>query len=448
MHRRKVIAALLAAVTATTPATGTLFASPVVVTEEDPAGTDLTDASSAATDSSATGSAAADLTDSGSDSQDPAQNSAAVPDRATTLLNSAKLTDKIAAQSKNKNIMFSPTSLNFALGMLSQGAKGDTLAALKDYLGTEDFAGYASAYLNKIQNYNQDASLDTEYSTKLKIADAIWADETLPLNEDFRRKVTGNFHAEVQNLDFSDAENVCKTINHWCDENTEGMIPEIISPDSINKDTGLCITNSLYFESGWSDGPWNLSQEEEAFGDQDEKTFYMTTQGDQYYENDQATAFGRNYASGLSFIGILPKKEGEFTLEELDIESLLDSLPEYDEVRCKMPKLNFETSAVLSDMLGDLGLETIFSDQADFSGLSEEPTKVGSILQKTKLELDEEGTKAAAVTAILVETCMAMPEDEEPVIKEVYLDRPFAFLIYDAANQEVLFMGKVTTVTE
>lgn len=117
----------------------------------------------------------------------------------------------------------------------------------------------------------------------------------------FDKKVSDNFQAEVQNLDFSDAENVCKTINHWCDENTEGMIPEIITPDSITKDTGLCITNSLYFESGWSEGPWNLSPEEEAFGDQDEKTFYMTTQGDQYYENDQATAFGRNYASGLSF---------------------------------------------------------------------------------------------------------------------------------------------------
>ena len=99
-------------------------------------------------------------------------------------------------------------------------------------------------------------------------------------------------------------------------------------------------------------------------------------------------------------------------------------------------------------MLSELGLETIFSDQADFSGLSTEPTKVDSILQKTKLELNEEGTRAAAVTSILMEALMDMPEEEEPVIKEVYLDRPFAFLIYDAANQEVLFMGKVTTVTE
>lgn len=411
MYRKKVIAAILALSAAAIPVTDTILTTPVTAAEEKPA-------------------------------------SMNIPDRSTILLNSAKLTDKIAAQSKNKNIMFSPTSLNFALGMLAQGAKGDTLTALEDYLGTEDFAGYASAYLSKIQDYNQDASLDAEYRTKLKIADALWADEDLPLYDDFCKKVSDNFQAEVQNLDFSDAENVCKTINHWCDENTEGMIPEIITPDSITKDTGLCITNSLYFESGWSEGPWNLSQEEEAFGDQDEKTFYMTTQGDQYYENDQATAFGRNYASGLSFIGILPKNEGEFTLEELDIGSLLDSQPEYDEVCCKMPKLNFETSAVLSDMLSELGLEAIFSDQADFSGLSTEPTKVDSILQKTKLELNEEGTRAAAVTSILMEALMDMPEEEEPVIKEVYLDRPFAFLIYDAANQEVLFMGKVTTVTE
>jgi len=173
----------------------------------------------------------------------------------------------------------------------------------------------------------------------------------------------------------------------------------------------------------------------------------MTCTGDRYYENDRATAFGRNYANGLSFIGVLPNDQGDFSLEDLDIGELLKSLPEYDEVQCKMPKLEFETTTVLNDMLSDLGLDDIFSSDADFSGIADKNVNVDTILQKTKLELDENGTKAAAVTAVVMECMSAVEEDDEPIIKTVELTRPFAFLIYDSSNDEILFMGKVMTVS-
>ena len=95
-------------------------------------------------------------------------------------------------------------------------------------------------------------------------------------------------------------------------------------------------------------------------------------------------------------------------------------------------------------MLKELGLENIFSDNANFSGISNTPTRVNSILQKTKLELDENGTKAAAVTAIMTEAMAMSPNNQ--VVKEVELTRPFAFAIYDNVNDEMLFMGKVVTV--
>lgn len=363
-------------------------------------------------------------------------------DKNIVLNNSVKLTDKIAAENKNKNIMFSPTSLNFALGMIAEGAKGETKEALKEYLGTDDFASYAKQYMENIKQYNLDEE-NYGYKSKLKIADAVWVDDNLKLQDAFKKSVTDNFSAEVKNLDFSNADKACKTINKWCDKNTEGLIPEIITPDAISKDTGLCLTNSLYFESGWSGDPWTVSNKKEKFGDK-ERTKYMTCEGDRYYENDKATAFGRNYANGLSFVGILPNEEGDFSLEDLDIESLLKSEPEYDEVDCKMPKLDFETSATLNDVLSDLGLENIFSNDADFSGIADKNTKVSAILQKTKLELDENGTKAAAVTAAIMECMSAMAPD--PVVKSVALTRPFAFLIYDEANGEVLFIGKIVTI--
>lgn len=171
----------------------------------------------------------------------------------------------------------------------------------------------------------------------------------------------------------------------------------------------------------------------------------MTCTGDRYYENDKATAFGRDYANGLSFIGVLPNDQGDFSLEDLDIGKLLKSQPEY-EVQCKMPKLEFETTAVLNDMLSGLGLDDIFSSNADFSGIADKNVNVDTILQKTKLELDENGTKAAAVTSVIME-CMSAAEEDEPIIKTVELTRPFAFLIYDSSHDEILFVGKVMTAS-
>ena len=365
-------------------------------------------------------------------------------DKAAVLQNSVKMTDRISAAADGKNIMFSPTSLNFALGMIAEGAKGETKKVLGDYLGTDDFASYAKDYLDKIKEYNTEDE-NYGYKSKLKIADAVWADDELTLQEKFRNTVSDSFGAEVENVDFSAAEKTCGIINSWCEKNTEGLIPEIITPDLISDSTGLCLTNSLYFESGWSGEPWNISDTEENFGKK-EKTKYMTCTGDQYYENDKSTAFGRDYANGLSFIGILPNDEGDFTLEDLDISGLLKSNPEYDAVDCKMPKLNFETSTVLNDMLSNLGLDNIFSSNADFSGIADQNVNVDTILQKTKLELDENGTKAAAVTAVTME-CMSAAVEDEPIIKTVELTRPFAFLIYDRNNDEVLFIGKVMSVS-
>ena len=371
------------------------------------------------------------------------QNEANI-NKTTALQNSVKMTDLLSAEASGKNIVFSPTSLNFALGMIAEGAKGGTKEILDDYLGTNDFAAYAKEYLDKIKAYNtEDESYG--YQTKVKIADAVWVDNGLTLQEKFKNTVSDSFGAEVEAVDFSAAEKTCDVINSWCDKNTEGLIPKIITPDLINDNTGLCLTNSLYFESGWSGEPWNVSDTEESFGKK-EKTKYMTCTGDRYYENDKATAFGRDYANGLSFIGILPNDEGDFNLEDLDIGGLLKSNPEYDEVDCKMPKLNFETSTVLNDMLSSLGLDNLFSSNADFSGIADQNVNVDTILQKTKLELDENGTKAAAVTAVTME-CMSAAVEKEPIIKTVELTRPFAFLIYDRSNDEILFIGKVISIS-
>ena len=230
------------------------------------------------------------------------------------------------------------------------------------------------------------------------------------------------------------------SLGMWQNFGAEKPLPE--QKEIIFRAFDLGIT---HFDLANNYGAPNIGMAEENFG-KIEKTKYMTCTGDQYYENDKSTAFGRDYANGLSFIGILPNDEGDFTLEDLDISGLLKSNPEYDAVDCKMPKLNFETSTVLNDMLSNLGLDNIFSSNADFSGIADQNVNVDTILQKTKLELDENGTKAAAVTAVTME-CMSAAVEDEPIIKTVELTRPFAFLIYDRNNDEVLFIGKVLSVS-
>ena len=131
-------------------------------------------------------------------------NKGASIDKAVTLQNSVKMTDQISAAVNGENIMFSPTSLNFALGMIAAGAKGETKEVLCNYLGTDDFASYAKEYLNKIKEYNtEDESYG--YKSKLKIADAVWVDNNLTLQEEFKNSVTNGFGAEVENVDFSAA---------------------------------------------------------------------------------------------------------------------------------------------------------------------------------------------------------------------------------------------------
>ncbi|MGN8804602.1 MULTISPECIES: serpin family protein [unclassified Blautia] len=111
-----------------------------------------------------------------------------------------------------------------------------------------------------------------------------------------------------------------------------------------------------------------------------------------------------------------------------------------------LPKNSNDNGRICKVCTISLGLDNLFSSNADFSGIADQNVNVDTILQKTKLELDENGTKAAAVTAVTME-CMSAAVENEPIIKIVELTRPFAFLIYDRSNDEILFIGKVTSIS-
>ncbi len=356
------------------------------------------------------------------------------------VLNSVRLFDAVSADMDNS--MFSPLSLNMALGMLAEGANGTTKEALDKYLGTDDYAAFAESYMKLAkENYNRKSGKDENY---FEIANSFWGDDALPFKQDYKDALSQKFGAEIRNMDFGDSGKVVNEVNRWVSDKTHKMIPKLL--EDISPDTVSILVNTVYFESVWSD-KWDYdTSNKDTFTLPDGSTKELTlmrNEGITYFENDKATAFGSPYKNGLEFIGILPKETGEFTLESLDIPSLLESRScEYD-VTQQMPKLTFDTNLPLSDALSAAGLSEIFDPgTADLSGMTEEEFWVSDVLQKTRLELDEYKTKAAAATAINLAGGAAPSTQRET--KEVILDRPFAFAIYDNAEDQLVFIGKVT----
>lgn len=346
------------------------------------------------------------------------------------------------------NVLFCPLSLNYALGLLYEGSSNQAHDDLAEYLKTEEFGNFAEQYNDYIiANYN-DSNETYGYRNKFTIANAIWFSDTINLLDSYRDNVIDKYDAKIECLDFSNPLNVCEKVNSWSNETTDGLIPEILKKEQIGPDTKNILTNSVYFESSWEQ-PWYYDENyKEKFTNIDGSTVdtcYMTAEGDAYFENDKAVAFSYKYNNGLEFIGILPKEDGDFNISDLDIESLLESRNfDFTKLKIKMPKLNYDTTINLESSLRELGLDSIFDTRNGFGNMADESLYVDNIIQKTKIELDENGTKAAAVTAIIMDCGSAI--DNNPIIKEVYLDRPFSFLIYDRENNQVIFVGKVVNV--
>lgn len=366
----------------------------------------------------------------------------------------AYLTDMVYEKNGVANTMVSPLSLDMALGLVSVGANGQTKEELSTYLGTEDYGKFAKSYMSYVEALNTESgSMNTGYQTAYEIANSIWLKDDRKLVDTFSQTAQEKFDAQVQAVSFekADVKETVDKINNWCNKKTHEMIPEIIHENSISEDAVAVLVNSLYFEAPWHE-EWGITTHEftDFAGTVKEQEMLIDTVNF-YYENDKATAFSKRYANDMQFVGILPKEAGEFTLAELNLESLMESKNTAYDVNAIMPKLTFDTTAEnIVDILKAQGVETVFDkEQSDLSGMiemtSDEVTYISDIVQKTRIELDENGTKASAATAVIMDiaTC-AMPEQKE--IKEVYLDRPFAFMIYDERKEQIVFVGKVVNI--
>ena len=356
------------------------------------------------------------------------------------------LFDEIRKTEQDKNIFISPLSISIALAMTSNGASGETEQAMANTLqlqalDTESInTGYASL---------RQALQVADPKVILTIANSLWARQDVLFKQDFLQRNTEYFGAEVSALNFM-APSTLTTINQWVNTNTNGKIQKIL--DEINPDTVLFLINAIYFKGTWQtefdpshtrDGTFHLGT------DGEKQVPMMTRTGDYpYYENreEKFQAISLPYGNGrMSMYIFLPSPESNLNtfFNGLDTENWEHWISQFNEqeVFLSMPKFKLEYEKTLNNPLQSVGMGIAFAPgAADFSRMADlealgKNLYIGEVLHKAVVEVNEEGTEAAAVTSVGIRATSAPPA--------FIADRPFFFAIRDNETKTVLFMGTV-----
>lgn len=370
------------------------------------------------------------------------------------------------------NRLMSPLSIRLAFAMTYAGAKGDTATEMQRALALKgepsvvhegfrsllgDFAARAKAPdVSQMQDWQRDQALRKVVT--LRVANRIWGQTRKTFGPDFRALLETRYAAPMEQLDFhNDTEGARKRINGWVEEKTEKKIKDLIPPGMLTPDVPLVLTNAVYFKAAWDNPFTESSTKQEDFfvdGAQAKKTAMMHSGGHRgYMEAPDAQVLELPYSDGsLSMIVVLPKsktglKAIEDSLSGAKLSEWVTSLKR-QLVTHAFPKFKFEAGLpALVDAMKALGMKHAFTyPGADFSGIDgTHELFIGAAVHKTFIGVDEEGTEAAAATAVMMLAGSA-PAREEP--KSFVADHPFLFFIYDKKTATVLFLGRVSDPTK
>ena len=351
-----------------------------------------------------------------------------------------------ASEESGKNTLISPLSVLCALAMTANGAEEETLAQMEEVLGmtTEELNLYLYSYM---QNLPQGEKY------KLSLANSIWftEDERFTVNQDFLQTNANYYGADIYKAPFD--KQTLKDINNWVKQNTDEMIPEIL--DQIPSEAIMYLVNALAFEAEWSEIYEKHQVKDGEFtkedGTKQDVKFMYGSEGT-YLEDEKATGFMKRYKGGkYAFVAMLPN-EGVSVSEyiaSLDGESLnaLLANPQYATVHTSIPKFETEYKVEMSEILKSMGMTEAFDMyNADFEGLGTSTggnIYISRVLHKTFISVGEKGTKAGAATVVEMKDGAAA-EPTEP--KEVYLDRPFVYMLVDCENNIPFFIGTMMDV--
>jgi serpin B len=350
------------------------------------------------------------------------------------------------------NLSFSPYSISSALAMTYAGARGRTAKQMAQTLhfsvpGDTVHAAYAKLSLD----LDGGGQMGNKTLYQLAVANALWGQSGMDYNPDFLYLLR-DYGTDVREADFiKAADAAADKINEWVKLRTLGKIPKLISPGILNAQTRLVLVNAIYFKASWL-APFEPDRTRQSPFHLDSTNSVQVPlmhQGDAKIagmENDELQAVDMPYVGGqLSMVILLPRRiDGLADLESKLNSDYLSAWPlamKYRSVDLSLPKFTVDSSFELADVLPSMGMVNAFDGDADFSGISDSaPLHLTHAIHKALVHVDEEGTEAAAATAIVGGT--ASEFGPPPITFRA--DHPFLFLIRDQKSGVILFMGRVT----
>lgn len=357
----------------------------------------------------------------------------------------------------DENLLLSPYSVAAALTMTYAGARGITAEEMRDvlHLGLDDDRIHAARNELDLRITAEPEALpdDDREPFTIRVANSLWGQEGYPFREAFLTVLAQQYDAGMNLVDFATAAEEARiTINTWVEEQTEGRIVDLIPPGVIDSFTRLVLVNAIWFKANWATPFVEEATTDAPFArlDGTEVTVPMMHGSLQagYGGGDGYEAVRLPYAGDAAMVIVVPE-EGRFgeLRERLDsayLEMVRTGL-QNRQIDLAMPRFEFRSEAGLSPALTELGMPTAFappdgSGGADFTGITEQRELfIQDVVHQAFIAVDEQGTEAAAATAVVIGLTSA-PMD--PVA--LTIDRPFLFLIEQASTGELLFLGQVT----
>ncbi len=356
---------------------------------------------------------------------------------------------------KPGNLFYSPHSISIALAMAYGGARGETATemadALKFGLGQDKLhAAFNKLDLELAKRKDSPVGEGGGEPFQLSVVNATWGQKGYSFQDSYLDLLAVNYGAGLNLMDFkNETEASRKKINQWVEDQTNNRIKDLLPAGVIDADTRLVLTNAIFFKAGWAEKFAEGQTKQAAFTQLDGATvqvdMMMAESERRYAMVDGHQIAELAYVGGdVSMVVMLPE-EGGFESFEDDLDG--DKIGEYLEAMkiekgtLKFPKFSFGSDVPLKESLEALGMKTAFMGAADFSGI--DGTKellIADVLHKSFVAVDEEGTEAAAATAVVFGPTSA-PEPEEKF--EMTVDRPFIFVIRDNPTGAILFVGRV-----
>ena len=344
----------------------------------------------------------------------------------------------------------SPLSVTYLMSMLANGADGETQQQILATLGWAG-EGIQQPSLQDINDYSRmliEKTARLDKAVTVEIANYVAVNKEFKLNSKFQKSVERDYKAGVESLNFT-SPSTLKRINDWCNDRTHGMIPSIIN--ELDPDAVSYLMNAIYFNGTWKDKFSKEETKQEMFRGYTRDIQYvdmMHRHGEYFYaDGDGYSAVSIPYGNGAFRMTVILPTEGSFlrdVMASMDggkFQALQRSMEKCN-VDLKIPRFTTEVDLPLNDIISALGAPLIFSPQADFSQFARGDFYVSKMFQKAKIEVSEEGTKAAAVTAAIMMMSAVRPEKKRNVI--FHADSPFAYIISENSTGSIYFMGQYT----